>query len=51
VSGLAALAYSLGHAYLQRLTHSQQLPRPQHVQADPVAQEAFKKSSDRTARK
>jgi len=37
------VAYSLGYAYLQRLKHSQQLPRPQHVQADPVAQEAFKK--------
>jgi transposase len=38
------VAYSLGYAYLQRLKHSQQLPRPQHVQADPVAQEQFKKS-------
>jgi transposase len=37
------VAYSLGYAYLQRLKHSQQLPRPQHVQADPAAQEAFKK--------
>jgi transposase len=37
------VAYSLGYAYLQRLKHSQQLPRPQHVQADPVAQERFKK--------
>jgi transposase len=37
------VAYSLGYAYLQRLKHSQQLPRPQHVQADPVAQEQFKK--------
>jgi transposase len=38
------VAYSLGYAYLQRLKHSQQLPRPQHVQADPAAQERFKKS-------
>jgi transposase len=37
------VAYSLGYAYLQRLKHSQQLPRPQHVQADPAAQDAFKK--------
>jgi transposase len=37
------VAYSLGYAYLQRLKHSQQLPRPQHVQADSAAQEAFKK--------
>jgi transposase len=37
------VAYSLGYAYRQRLKHSQQLPRPQHVQADPAAQEAFKK--------
>jgi transposase len=37
------VAYSLGYAYLQRLKHSQQLPRPLHVQADVAAQEAFKK--------
>lgn len=37
------VAYSLGYAYLQRLKHSQQLPRPQHVQADVAAQDAFKK--------
>jgi transposase len=37
------VAYSLGYAYLQRLKHSQQLPWPQHVQADPAAQERFKK--------
>ena len=43
--------YSLGYAYLQRLKHSQHLPRPQHVQTDPVAQEAFKKSSGRSSRK
>jgi winged helix-turn-helix protein len=45
------VAYSLGYAYLiphtsylKRLKHSQQLPRPHHVQADPVAQQQFKKS-------
>jgi len=37
------VAYSLGYAYLVRLKHSQQLPRPQHVQADVAAQEQFKK--------
>jgi transposase len=36
------VAYSLGYAYLQRLKHSQQLPHPQHVQADVAAQDAFK---------
>jgi hypothetical protein len=44
------VAVAVGYAYLQRLKHSQQLPRPQHVQADPVAQERFKKSADRSAR-
>ena len=41
------VAYSLGYAYLQRLKDSQQLPRPQHVQADLAAQEAFKKREGR----
>lgn len=36
-----------GWDYLQRLKHSQQLPRPQHARADPDAQEAFKKTSAR----
>jgi hypothetical protein len=27
----------------ERLKHSQQRPQPQHAQADPAAQEAFKK--------
>ena len=36
------VAYALGYAYLQRLKHSQQVPRPQPVQADPAAQDAFK---------
>ncbi|HEU5438810.1 MAG TPA: winged helix-turn-helix domain-containing protein [Ktedonobacterales bacterium] len=34
-----------GWDYLQRLKHSQQLPRPQHVLADPDEQDAFKKTS------
>lgn len=39
------VAYALGYSYLQRLKHSQQLPRPQHVHADPAAQEPFKKGN------
>ena len=34
-----------GWDYLQRLTHSQQLPRPQHALADPEEQTAFIKTS------
>jgi len=34
----------LGWAYLVRLEGKRRTPRPRHVQADPVAQEAFKKS-------
>ena len=34
----------LGWAYLVRLDGKRRKPRPRHVQADPVAQEAFKKS-------
>lgn len=34
-----------GWDYLQRLKHSQQLPRPQHALADPDEQAAFKKTS------
>jgi transposase len=33
-----------GWDYLQRLKHSQQLPRPQHALADPEQQTEFKKS-------
>jgi transposase len=33
-----------GWDYLQRLKHSQQVPRPRHALADLEAQEAFKKS-------
>src|SRR5262245_62156411 len=33
-----------GWDYLQRLKHSQQLPRPRHARADPEAQDAFKKT-------
>jgi transposase len=34
-----------GWDYLQRLKHSQQLPRPQHMLADPDEQITFKKTS------
>jgi transposase len=34
-----------GWDYLQRLKHSQQLPRPQHALADADEQDAFKKTS------
>ena len=34
----------LGWDYVQRLKHSQQLPRPQHALADPEEQTAFKKT-------
>ena len=34
----------LGWAYLVRLEGKRRKPRPRHVQADPVAQERFKKS-------
>jgi transposase len=37
-----------GWDYLQRLGQSPQVPRQRHVHADPVAQEAFKKSSARS---
>ncbi len=33
-----------GWDYLQRLKHSQQVPRPQHALADPEQQDAFKKN-------
>lgn len=35
---------SLGWAYLVRLDGHRRKPRPRHVQADPAAQDAFKKS-------
>jgi transposase len=38
------VAVQRSYDYLQRLRHSLQVPRPRHVQADPVAQEQFKKS-------
>lgn len=37
------VATQRGWDYLQRLKHSQQLPRPQHALADPEQQETFKK--------
>src|SRR5436305_10190838 len=38
------VAVQRGYDYLQRLRYSPQVPRQRHVLADPVAQEAFKKS-------
>jgi transposase len=38
------IAVQRGWDYLQRLRYSPQVPRPRHVQADPVAQEQFKKN-------
>jgi transposase len=37
-----------GWDYLQRLKHSQQVPRPQHALADPAQQVEFKKRSARS---
>ena len=37
-----------GWAYLRRLGQTPQVPRPSHAQADPAAQEAFKKGASRT---
>lgn len=37
------VATQRGWDYLQRLKHSQQVPRPQHALADPEQQETFKK--------
>ena len=39
----------LGWAYLVRLDGKRRKPRPRHMQADPAAQEAFKKSSARSS--
>jgi len=38
------VATQQGWDYLQRLKHSQQVPRPQHALADPEPQDAFKTS-------
>ena len=37
-----------GWAYLRRLGRTPQVPRPAHAQADPAAQDAFKKGASRT---
>jgi len=37
-----------GWAYLRRLGQTPQVPRPSHAQADPAAQDAFKKGASRT---
>ena len=42
------VAMQRGWEYLRRLGYSPQVPRPRHVQADPAAQAAFKKSSARS---
>jgi transposase len=34
-----------GWEYLRRLGYTPQVPRPQHAQADPAAQDAFKKTA------
>lgn len=44
-TGRAQVAPQRGHDYLRRIGMSPQRPRPRHHDADPVAQEAFKKSS------
>jgi transposase len=38
------VAVQRGWDYLQRLRYSPQVPRPRHVDADPAAQERFKKN-------
>jgi len=44
-TGREYVAPQRGHDYLTRLGLSPQRPRPQHTDADPVAQDAFKKTS------
>ena len=44
------ISVQLGWAYLVRLDGKRRKPRPRHVQADPAAQAAFKKSSGRSSR-
>jgi transposase len=39
------VAVQRGWDYLRLLRHSPQVPRPRHTQADPAAQDAFKKTS------
>jgi transposase len=41
----------VGWVYLVKLEGKRRKPRPRHVQADPEAQEQFKKSSARSSRK
>jgi hypothetical protein len=45
------VSVSLGWAYLVRLEGKRRKPRPRHGQADPVAQEACKKSSAHSSAK
>jgi transposase len=44
-TGRAQVAPQRGHDYLRRVGMSPQRPRPRHTDADPAAQEAFKKKS------
>ena len=43
-TGRAQVRPQRGHDYLKRLGMSPQRPRPRHADADPAAQEAFKKT-------
>jgi transposase len=44
-TGRDVVAPQRGHDYLRRIGMSPQRPRPRHTEADPAAQEAFKKKS------
>jgi transposase len=46
-TGREHVAPQRGHDYLKRLGMSPQRPRPRHTEADPAAQEAFKKKPRR----
>jgi transposase len=46
-TGRDSVAPQRGHDYLKRVGMSPQRPRPRHTDADPVAQETFKKKSGR----
>ena len=45
------ISAKLGWVYLVRLEGLRRKPRPRHVAADPAAQAAFKKSSDRSSKR
>jgi transposase len=50
-TGRDYVAPQRGHDYLKRVGMSPQRPRPRHTDADPAAQEAFKKKSGRRGRR